>query len=311
MTLRDCLKSGERELAAAGVPEAALDAWYLLEHVTGLNRACYFLRQNEAISAGQEENFRALIRRRAQRVPLQHLTGETEFMGLSFAVDTRVLIPRQDTEKLVELVLDWAQGRETSPRVVDGKLPGGSSQQALDRAQKGEAPLRALDLCTGSGCIAVSLAKLGHFTSVVGADLSEEALAVARENGRRNGCENLTFRQSDLFQAFAGERFEVITANPPYIPTAEIGKLMPEVRDHDPRMALDGREDGLYFYRRLAAESPAHLTSGGRIFWEIGWNQGEDVRRMLTDAGFKSVEVFPDEAGLDRVITGEWICLTD
>ncbi|MCD8124416.1 MAG: peptide chain release factor N(5)-glutamine methyltransferase [Lachnospiraceae bacterium] len=283
MTFRDCLKSGERELAAAGVPEAALDAWYLLEHVTGLNRACYFLRQNEAIPAGQEENFRALIRRRAQRVPLQHLTGETEFMGLSFAVDTRVLIPRQDTEKLVELVLDWAQGTS----------------------------LRVLDLCTGSGCIAVSLAKLGHFTSVVGADLSEEALAVARENGCRNGCENLTFRQSDLFQGFAGERFEVITANPPYIPTAEIEGLMPEVRDHDPRMALDGREDGLYFYRRLAAESPAHLTSGGRIFWEIGWNQGEDVRRMLTDAGFKSVEVFPDEAGLDRVITGEWICLTD
>ncbi len=283
MTFRECLKAGERELAAAGVPEAALDAWYLLEHVTGLNRACYFLRQNEEIPAGQEEAYRALIRRRADRVPLQHLTGKTEFMGLPFVVDARVLIPRQDTEKLVELVLDWAQGTY----------------------------LRALDLCTGSGCIAVSLAKLGHFAAVVGADLSEEALTVARENGRRNGCENLTFRQSDLFQAFAGERFEVITANPPYIPTAEIRGLMPEVREHDPRMALDGREDGLYFYRKLAAESLEHLTPGGRIFWEIGWNQGEDVRQMLTVAGFTSVEIFPDDAGLDRVITGEWKCLTD
>ncbi|MCD8077507.1 MAG: peptide chain release factor N(5)-glutamine methyltransferase [Lachnospiraceae bacterium] len=311
MTFRECLKAGERELAAAGVPEAALDAWYLLEHVTELNRAHYFLRQNEEIPAGQEEAYRALIRRRADRVPLQHLTGETEFMGLPFAVDARVLIPRQDTEKLVELVLDWAQARETLPHVADGKTSGERSQRVLDRAQKEEAPLRALDLCTGSGCIAVSLAQLGHFVSVVGADLSEEALTVARENGRRNGCENLTFRQSDLFQAFAGERFEVITANPPYIPTAEIGRLMPEVRDHDPRMALDGRKDGLYFYRRLAAESPEHLIPGGRIFWEIGWNQGEDVRRMLTEAGFTSVEIFSDDAGLDRVITGEWKCLTD
>ena len=273
------LRETERRLRAAGVPEPETDAALLLEEISGLNRAAWFLKQHEPAPQQAADRLEELTAKRAARIPLQHLLGTAWFMGLPFAADGRALIPRPDTETLAELVLE-AQRR--------GEIPEGAS---------------LLDLCTGSGCIAVSLAKLGSFGAVTAADLSEEALEAAAENAARNGCPQIHLMKSDLLEAFEGTRFDVITANPPYIARAEIPSLMPEVRDHDPLMALDGGEDGLVFYRRLAVECPAALRPGGSLFLEIGWDQGAPVRELLLAAGFAAVQVHPDLAGNDRVVS--------
>ncbi len=286
MTVRELLNFGERELEEAGVPDSRTDARLLLESVSGLDGAHLFLEQDEPVRPEWESAYREGTAKRKRRIPLQHIVGETEFMGLPFQVDGRVMIPRQDTETLVEAVLAWEAENPLRGRTV-------------------------LDLCTGSGCIAVSLEVFGNFSQVTGSDISEEALEVAEANARRNGCERAEFCRSDLLKEFDGKRFALITANPPYIPTAEIGGLMPEVRDYDPHLALDGGEDGLLFYRRLAQELPGHLIYGGRVFLEIGWNQAEAVTGLLREAGFRHMEVRQDDAGCDRVVTGEWKCLTD
>ena len=202
-------------------------------------------------------------------------------------MDERVLIPRQDTEILVELVLQ-----------EHGK-PALKSGTHSTEMPEGE---RVLDLCTGSGCIAIALAKLGRFSAVSAADISADALAVAEENLKRTGAE-VTLIHSDLFSEIPG-KFDVITANPPYIQSEVIDTLTPEVREHEPRLALDGDEDGLVFYRRLASECPAHLNPGGSVYFEIGYDQGEAVCALLRDRGFSGVRCLKDLAGLDRVVTG-------
>ncbi len=280
MTCREAVEAGSRTLTEAGVPEAEWDAICLWEKASGMDRARYLTHREEPARADWLQAFQSLICRRARRIPLQHLTGEVWFMGLPFIVNEAVLIPRPETELLAELVL-----RETA----------------------GQQNLRLLDICTGSGCLAVSLAALGRFEKVAAADLSPEALAVARENAARNGCQ-VDFFQSDLFAGLPPEPYQVLVSNPPYIPTGQLAELMPEVRDHDPRMALDGGADGLTFYRRLAGESRDFLAPGARIYWEIGWDQGEAVRRILAEAGFQNLRVLPDLAGKDRMVTGEWIC---
>ena len=284
LTYRQMLQKAVQMLMQAGVPDASLDAWYLMEHVTGMSRARYFMDQGEEMPEEEREAYLQIAERRCERIPLQHLLGEAYFMGLPFYVNENVLIPRQDTEKLVELVLA-AQER--------GEIP----QQA-----------RLLDMCTGSGCIAVSLAKLGSWEEVTAADISEPALLAAGKNAERNGC-RIRYVSSDLFAALEDEVFDVIVSNPPYIPTDEIPELMPEVREHDPLLALDGHADGLYFYRRLAEDSRNHLREGGSIFLEIGCEQGADVRRLLLEAGYTAVRIEKDDTGHDRVVTGEWKCL--
>ena len=219
------------------------------------------------------------LRKRAEHVPLQYIVGETEFMGLKFKVNSSVLIPRQDTETLVEEAL----------KVV---RPG----------------MRVLDLCTGSGCIAISLAVKGGFESVTATDLSKEALKVAERNARTHQVP-IRFFQGDLFSALPQSEektFDVITSNPPYIPTAVIATLEPEVREHEPMMALDGTEDGLKFYRQIAKEAGSWLKLGGSIYLEIGYDQGEAVSGLLKDAGFTNVRVVKDLPGKDRVVCGYW-----
>lgn len=350
----DVLNYGKKILKNAGIVEADLDAWYLFEQSFGISRAQYFLcaRENIVGSTAQKmtaqeqtgnslESKNALdcvelwlkeklsayenaLKKRVARIPLQQIIGQQEFMGLSFFVNEHVLIPRQDTETLVELVLQEQKDKDIS----------------------------ILDMCTGSGCIAVSLKKLGGYAHVEGADISEESLKVAKRNSEEilenndvnndavnsrteqiQNCTNLTnnqnkqdnseermvsevrrvsqtgvtFRRSDMFSSFRGtEQFNVIVSNPPYIPSAVIEELEPEVRDHEPRGALDGTADGLYFYRILAEECAKHLTPGGHVYFEIGYDQGMAVKELLDNHGFKDTRVIQDLAGKDRVVCGAW-----
>ena len=350
----DVLNYGKKILKNAGIVEADLDAWYLFEQIFGISRAQYFLcaRENIVGSTAQKiavqeqhgdllESGNALecaelwlkeklsayenaLKKRVARIPLQQIIGQQEFMGLSFFVNEHVLIPRQDTETLVELVLQEQKDKDIS----------------------------ILDMCTGSGCIAVSLKKLGGYAHVEGADISEESLKVAKRNSEEilenndvnndavssrteqiQNCTNLTnnqnkqnnsakrkiseasklsqagvtFRHSDMFSNFPEtEQFDVIVSNPPYIPSAVIEELEPEVRDHEPRGALDGTADGLYFYRILAEECAKHLTPGGHVYFEIGYDQGAAVKELLDIHGFKDTRVIQDLTGKDRVVCGAW-----
>ena len=272
MTLSGLLREGREALQAAGIPEWDLDAWYLLEYAAHCTKNEYFLRPEKEVLPQEKQLYRTLIRKRSAHIPLQYLTGSQEFMGLSFSVDENVLIPRQDTEILVE--------------------------EALRALGSG---MRVLDVCTGSGCILLSLLKLCAGLEGTGTDLSEKALQVAGENARRLGVE-ASFVQGDLFEPGSG-KYDCIVSNPPYIASREGAALMEEVRDHEPRMALDGGEDGLYFYRKIAAQSPKYLNDRGRIFLEIGFDQGEAVAGLLAP-GFDEVRIVQDLAGLDRVVCG-------
>lgn len=273
MTLREAWNLGKKRLTAAEVPDADLDAWYLLEWCTGVSRSHYLAYPDEVISHDQEEQYRASLVKRERRIPLQQITGEQEFMGLSFYVNEHVLIPRQDTEILVE---------ETAKFLRDG--------------------MQFLDLCTGSGCILLSLLHLKPGVEGTGVDLSPEALKVAEKNRERLGAKAALI-QSDLFDKIESA-FDVIVSNPPYIKRAEIETLMDEVRLHEPYMALDGHEDGLYFYRKIAEEAPKYLRAGGGLFLEIGCDQGACVAELLRQQGFADVKVVKDLAGLDRVVEG-------
>ena len=273
MTYRETVNLGETVLSMADIAEAKTDAWLLLEMVCKIDRSFYYLHMEEDMPEEQMSEYQIALRKRAEHVPLQYIVGETEFMGLKFKVNSSVLIPRQDTETLVEEAL----------KVV---RPG----------------MRVLDLCTGSGCVIVSI--LHNVSDVEGyaVDISKQALNVAKENARLNDVPVL-FEHSDLFDHVTGT-FDVIVSNPPYICTDEIAKLMPEVRDFEPMEALDGKEDGLYFYRRITEESVAYLKPGGYLLYEIGHDQGEAVSSYMRENGFDEIEVIRDLAGLDRVVRG-------
>ena len=281
MTYRECYEQGCRTLQAAGIEEIALDARLLLEAVCGTDRNDLLVHGEQPVAPEAEEKYLNWIRQRAEHIPLQQLTGEQGFMGLTFSVNEHVLIPRQDTEILVEEVLK---------ELHDG--------------------MRVLDMCTGSGCILLSLLHYSNDCEGLGVDLSAEALEVAGRNVLKvltpEKAEHAHFLQSDLFEKVEG-KFEIIVSNPPYIASAEVEKLMPEVRDHEPRMALDGTEDGLYFYRRIIEEAGKHLVSSGMLFFEIGYDQGQAVSELMRTEGYCEVQVVQDYAGLDRVVFGTYV----
>ncbi len=275
MTYREIYEEGRNSLADAAIGEAALDARLLLEYVCHTNRNDLLVHGDKPVTEEQAESYRALIQKRAKHIPLQYLTGEQDFMGLTFQVNDKVLIPRQDTEILVEEVL-----REPH----DG--------------------MRFLDMCTGSGCILLSILHYSNDCQGVGVDISGEALQVAKKNAERICPDgNITFLQSNLFENVTG-KYEYIVSNPPYIPSPVIEELMPEVREHEPRLALDGTEDGLYFYKKIVEESRNYLVGGGRLYFEIGYDQAEAVSTLMQNAGFAEVTVVKDYAGLDRVVHG-------
>ena len=277
MTLGTLLKQGREILQNAGIAEWDLDAWYLLEYVTGVSRSQYFLDPEREVPQEQEAAYRQMIDKRSTHIPLQHLTGEQEFMGLTFKVNEHVLIPRQDTEILVE---------EIMRDLHDG--------------------IRILDMCTGSGCILLSLLHYSNDCSGVGVDVSEDALAVARQNADRLAEKQAVFIQSDLFEKVEGS-FDLIVSNPPYIRSQEIAGLMPEVREHEPHLALDGKDDGLHFYREIIKGAMLHLKRGGQLFFEIGYDQGEAVQALLAANGYTEIAVVKDYAGLDRVVYGTFL----
>lgn len=303
MTWGELLKQGQERLKKAGIQEYELDAWYLFEQAFSMSRARYFLDAKEE-AAPEDEALKAYedgLERRSGRIPLQHILGTQEFMGMEFFVNAHVLIPRQDTETLVETVLNEQKNRNIS----------------------------VLDMCTGSGCIAVSLKALGGYARVAAADISPEALETAEKNAgtllgtdtagaaesapMENGAPGerphpVEFRQSDMFAAFEPGRdmFDVIVSNPPYIPSEVIRGLEPEVRDHEPLGALDGKEDGLYFYRILAEQCGDFLNQGGSVYFETGHDQGAAVKTLLEFHGFQDTKVIKDLAGMDRVVRGTW-----
>ena len=273
MTYREAIETGTRILQKENIADAKIDAWYLLQMACKIDRNFYYLHEEDELTAEQQSEYESTVHKRAEHVPLQYIIGEQEFMGLKFKVNSNVLIPRQDTETLVEEAL----------RVVE---PG----------------MRVLDLCTGSGCIIISLAKNVADISCTGSDISKQALLVAKENAKANEVE-VEWERSDLFENISGT-FDLIVSNPPYMPTGEIPGLMPEVRDFEPVDALDGKEDGLYFYRIITEKSPEYLTSDGYLYFEIGYDQGEAVSAMMRQCGYTQVEVIKDLAGNDRVVKG-------
>ncbi|MCR5687274.1 MAG: peptide chain release factor N(5)-glutamine methyltransferase [Lachnospiraceae bacterium] len=283
MNYSSAYKTGTDRLSAAGIPEAALDSRLLLEFITGCGLTDVLAHPERELTDDEAAAYERALSRRAEHVPLSYITHTCGFMGIVFRVSADVLIPRQDSECLVEEAMRYT---------YDGS--------------------DILDLCTGSGCLLLSLMHYKNGCRGVGVDISEEALCLARENqrlldedGGLNGG-SAKFICGDMFDAVpSGMRFDVIISNPPYIRTGDIEGLMPEVALHEPRIALDGGPDGLMFYRKIAARSGEYLAPGGYIFLEIGYDQAGDVRMLLRDAGFSDIEVIKDYSGNDRVIKAE------
>lgn len=275
---RDIYENGKQSLLRAEIEEADLDARLLLEYVCATNSTTLFAHPEKEVTKEQAERYEKLIEQRCSHVPLQYLTGVQEFMGLTFKVNEHVLIPRQDTEILVE---------EAMRRLHDG--------------------MRILDVCTGSGCIILSLLHYSNDTTGVGLDISSKALEIAKKNAEAlEKAGRVCFLQSDLFEA-VDEKFDMIVSNPPYIATEVIETLMPEVRDYEPRIALDGMTDGLSFYRSIIEEAGKYLKRGGQLFFEIGYDQARAVSELMKQKHYTEIEVKKDYAGLDRVVYGTFL----
>lgn len=273
MTYREAMRFGEEKLNTAGIVDAKNDAWLLLTFICKIDHTFYYVHMDEEMSVEQVAEYESVLCKRAEHVPLQYITGEQEFMGISFLVNDAVLIPRQDTETLVE--------------------------EALKIVRPG---MKVLDMCTGSGCILISIMKNVINVDGYGYDISKQAINVAKENAK-NSKVSAVFERSDLFDAVT-DSFDVIVSNPPYIPTDEIGSLMPEVAVYEPVLALDGKEDGLYFYRKIIASALEYLNPNGKLLFEIGYDQGESVSALMKEMGYKDVRVVKDLAGNDRVVIG-------
>ena len=280
-SIRQLYDQGREALSAAGIGEAGLDAWLLLEYVTGVSRAFFLAQPEKGVSRKEADQYQTLIDRRCSHEPVQYITGEAWFMGCRFIVNSSVLIPRQDTELLVEEAL----------KVLEDK----------------SAPV-FLDLCTGSGCIGLSILLEREDARAVLTDYSAPALDIARKNSEALGLTGRTaLMQGDLFDlpGLSGGIFDLIVTNPPYIATDVISGLMEEVKDFEPLMALDGGRDGLDFYRRILQEAPLFLKDGGWLMAEIGFDQGQILQQMLAEAGFYRISCRKDLAGCDRVVMGK------
>ncbi|MGB6974530.1 MAG: peptide chain release factor N(5)-glutamine methyltransferase [Terracidiphilus sp.] len=280
MTLREWLRKGEADLSAGPHPDRARrDAESLLLHLIGKNRAWLLTHLGEDFGGCKAISYAALLQRRLAGEPIQYISGECEFHGLLFRVTPAVLIPRPETEHLVEIALGLA-ARIAAPRI--------------------------LDMGTGSGAIAISLAHNWSEASITATDLSSSALDIARANAKRLGfAEQIRFVQGDLLAPVAGETFDLIVSNPPYVPEADRASLSVEVRDHEPAQALFAGPDGLEVYRRLIPAAFAALAPGGYLALEIGFGQPAAIADLLESAGFSSTSFTPDLQNIPRVVTAQ------
>ena len=275
MNYKEAYENGINELSRVGIPDAGLDARLLLEYICNTNHSTLYAHPDKELTDKEESDYKALIARRASRETVAYILGNQDFMGLNFKVNENVLIPEQDTETLVEEALRFCE---------DG--------------------MRILDLCTGSGCIALSILNFTNDTKAVCTDISDKALEVAALNSENLGLkERAEFVHADLFPAKDGTKYDLVVSNPPYIASSVIETLAPEVKDFEPRLALDGDEDGLSFYRRIINEVPEYLYSNGYLIMEIGYDQGQAVKELLEqDNRYHDIEVIKDYSGNDRVV---------
>ena len=319
--------TGKKLLVEAGVEEeeAALEVRLLLQESFSLNTAGYLLRKQELLCKADREKVEAAgieqteilgklhsffenFEKRRRRIPLAQILGRQSFYGLDFFVNEDVLIPRADTECLVDLVLeDYADLAKQAGKTYSEKRNSEHVSNKHEDNVENEAnssSLNILDLCTGSGCIGISVAKHLPYQELLLVDLSEKAFAVAKKNAEKHLGENVTLLQSDLLTGVQGKKFSLLLSNPPYIVSRVIPGLEREVSEYEPKMALDGGEDGLVFYRRIAKEAKAVLLPGARLYLEIGYDQGESVKDIFQKEGYEAVEVFPDLSGNPRVLRG-------
>ncbi len=281
MTLQEWLRKGEQQLGTGPhADRARRDTETLLLHLVGKNRAWLIAHLDEDFAGCAAIRFASLLDRRLQGEPIQYIVGEAEFFGLPFKVTPDVLIPRPETEHLVEKAIELARLR-SAPRIVD--------------------------VCTGSGAIAVALARALPAATITATDVSKAALTIARENAQRNGVEpRIRFLEGDLLAPLTGERFDLVVANPPYVPTIERESMSVEVRDHEPPLALFAGADGLDIYRRVISAAPSVLVPGGFIALEIGYGQARAVEELLAAAGFTQIEFIPDLQDIPRVACANW-----
>lgn len=280
MTISKAVRCGASFLKESNIDNADYDSFALLADIMGIDRSYYYMHGDDELDSQVYNEFFGKVRRRCAHEPLQHITGKQYFYGNEFKVNPDVLIPRQDTEVLVSEAL----------KILDDKMS-------------------VLDMCTGSGCIIISLALNKNLNEAVGVDLSAKALKVAEENAANLGASDVNFIESNLFESLdlsMENKFDMIVSNPPYIETDVIRTLSDEVKLHDPMMALDGHEDGLYFYRKITSCAPKFLKNGGWLLYEIGYNQADAVSVIMRDAGFRDVSTVKDLAGLDRVVAGRF-----
>lgn len=288
MKIRDILQKGEEILCEAGIDEYKVDAFILFEYVFDIDRTQFFIKSLDEMSdEHQIKKYFELIERRSKHMPVQYITNSQRFMGIDFYVDENVLIPRYDTEILVENVLN----------IIENEYK--TSQNIVNEHEN----ISVLDMCTGSGCIAISIAKLANIKQMTAVDIHEGTIEVAKKNADKNNVD-INFIKSDLFDCLDGMTFDIIVSNPPYIRTDVVKTLMEEVKGFEPMRALDGTEDGLFFYRKITKESACHMREGGYLAYEIGLDQGDDVRQILIENGFADVKIIQDLAGLDRVVIG-------
>lgn len=277
MTIDGLLAWGEERLQlSSNAPSPAKDAEWLLRHVLGRDKAWLLTHGDESVEEGKAQEYALLIKRREKNEPMQYIVGETEFFGLPFRVTPEVLIPRPETEHLVEKVVELAAGF-SAPRIID--------------------------IGTGSGAIAIAIAKQLPQAQVTATELSEGAIAVAQENAARNGV-SVRFLLGDLLAPVSEEKYEIIASNPPYVPSEEKALLAVEVRDHEPEMALYGGADGLGIYRRLIPAAFLQLTDGGWLLLEMGFGQAERVKDLMEQAGFQEIEIVTDLQGIERILCG-------
>ncbi len=301
MDIREYFRYAVEGLKSSNIDASEFEAGVMLCHVLKCDRAYLYSHYDRVLGKEELKFLEEILSQRVQKVPLQYIIGETEFMGLSFTVSPAVLIPRQDTETLVEECI---------------KLVGMLSKQAelyksdTDKVKVNEdyiKNIKVLDMCTGSGCIAISIAHYCPESTLIACDISQDAISIARINCERNRVvKKVELRCGNLFEALAGEQqFNIIVSNPPYIETSVIPDLQKEVKNHEPFLALDGGKDGLDFYRDIIANAQRHLTNGGYLAFEIGYNQGQSVKKLMNKF-FCDIKVYKDISGNDRVVIGRY-----